>query len=101
MQQNVRIKISCQNWAFNFYFAFWKLDLCHVLLLFLAYQTFQGSRKIELKTQLPLVSKKKTKKKRRILNAGFWRYEESALHKFNLYKFSTKCTDSTFDLVEI
>ena len=62
MQQNVRIKISCQNWAFNLYFAFWKLDLCHVLLLFLAYQTFQGSRKIELKTQLPLVSKKKQKK---------------------------------------
>ena len=72
--------------------------ICHVLLLFLAYQTFQESRKIELKTQLPLVSKKKKKKKRR---AGFRRYEESALHKFNLYKFSTKCTESTFDLVEI
>ena len=42
---------------------------------------FQGSRKIELKTQLQ-VSKKKD-------SLNFWRYENSALYKFFLYKFYT------------
>ena len=32
MQQNVRIKISCQNWAYNLHFVVWDLDLRQVLL---------------------------------------------------------------------
>ena len=42
---------------------------------FLLYQSFQGSRKIELKTRLPLVSKEKK-------HAKFWRYGKSVLYKF-------------------
>ena len=58
-----RIRISCQSWAYNPHFVFWNSDSCQVLLLFFVYQSFQGSRKIGLKTQVPLVSQKKDARK--------------------------------------
>ena len=88
MQHNVRIKIECQNWPYDLHFSFWNLGLRQVFLLFL-YISFQRSQKIELKTQLPLVSKKKTR-------TEFWRYGKSVLYKFFLYKFSKKCTEPIF-----
>ena len=43
-------------------FGFWNLGLYQVFPLSFIYQSFQILRKIELKTQLPVVSKKKKKK---------------------------------------
>ena len=68
---------------------FWNLDLCQVLLFFVQ-QSCQGSRKIELKMQLPFMSKN-----RHLLNF------ESAQYKCFLYKFSTRCAEPIFYLVKI
>ena len=90
MQENVIIKISCQNRVYNLHFAFWNLDLYQVFLLIVAYQNFQGSGKIELKTQLPSCQKK--------IQAVNFQDMKNPLYKFFLYKFTTKCVDQIFDL---
>ena len=48
MLQNVRIKVSCQNWTYDLHLAFWNLFLCQVFVLFFAH-SFQGLQNIELK----------------------------------------------------
>ena len=88
------MKNSCQNWAYNLCSAFWNLDLCQVFIIFCT-SKFSNITKIELKTKLSLVSKKK---KRR---PEFWRYEKSTQYKFFLIilpKLSTKCKELIFDL---
>ena len=85
MQQNVRIKISCQNSAFNLHLF---SEICIYVNSF--YHCMSKLSRIAenwVKDAITLsVEKKKT-------HAEFGRYEESALYKFFLYKFFTKCTD--------
>ena len=89
------MKNSCQNWAYNLCSAFWNLDLCQVFIIFCT-SKFSNITKIELKTKLSLVSKKKKK-----TCPEFWSYEKSTQYKLFLIilpKLSTKCKELIFDL---
>ena len=61
MQHNVRIKIECQNWAYDLHFAFWNLGSCQVFLLFL-YVKFSKIAKNWAEDAITFSVKKKKKK---------------------------------------
>ena len=84
--------MSCQNCVYSLHLLF-KIGFMSSLSIIFCISKFSRILKNWIEDSVTFSVKKRHAERRR--------YEKSALHKFFLYKFSTKCTAPIFNLVEI